>query len=56
MLMPKTWPSGAAFAIASVPRLPAAPALLSTMTGWPMRLAIPSATMRAMRSGVEPGP
>ena len=56
MLTPIVCPSGAALAIASVPRLPAAPALFSTITGWPLRLASRSPTMRAMMSGVEPGP
>ena len=56
MLTPMVEPSGGALATASVPRLPLAPALLSTTIGWPVRLASLSATMRAMMSGVEPGP
>ena len=56
MLTPMVEPSGGALAIASVPRLPLAPALLSITIGWPVRLASLSPTMRAMMSGVEPGP
>ena len=56
MLTPIVEPSGGALAIASVPRLPLAPALLSITIGWPVRLASLSPTMRAMMSGVEPGP
>ena len=56
MLTPIVEPSGAALAMASVPRLPLAPALFSMTIGWPVRLASLSPTMRAMMSGVEPGP
>jgi hypothetical protein len=43
-------------ATASVPELPAAPALFSTIIGWPVRLLSRSETTRAMMSGVDPGP
>src|SRR6185312_12415094 len=54
---PMVEPSGAAFATASVPILPLAPDLLSTMNvvaGY--FLPSPSETRRATVSGVEPGP
>jgi hypothetical protein len=55
--MPMVAPSGAALATASVPRLPLAPGLFSTrktLCGY--FVDSPSATMRAMMSGVEPAP
>lgn len=54
MLTPIVWPSGAALATASVPMLPAAPLLFSTMKGWPSLAARRSPITRATRSGVEP--
>src|SRR6478736_891431 len=44
------WPSGAAMATCWAPRLPLAPGLLSTTTGWPQRAASLGAMMRAMMS------
>src|SRR4051812_34261238 len=54
--MPIVVPSGAALATASVPVLPPAPGLFSTVTvmpGW--RLWMSSAIRRPMMSGVAPG-
>ena len=51
--MPMVYPSGAAWAMLSVPIRPPAPALLSTTTGWPSVLRRPSAITRATMS-VEP--
>src|SRR5689334_5708770 len=53
MPTPMVYPSGAAFATASVPIIPPAPGLFSTITGWPMRLRSGSARTRANVSGVE---
>src|SRR5262245_44408247 len=57
MLTPIVEPSGAAFATASVPRLPLAPGLFSTtneLAGY--FCCKPSATRRATMSGVDPAP
>jgi hypothetical protein len=48
------WPSGSAFATMSAPRLPPAPARLSTTTGWPSSGARRSASSRAVRSVAPP--
>jgi hypothetical protein len=57
MLMPMVEPSGFALATTSVPRLPLAPGLFSTMKLLFGYSALrPSAIMRATTSGVEPGP
>ena len=55
MVNSSVWPSGSALATRPVPRLPPAPGLLSTTTGWPSAAASGSATRRAMRSGELPG-
>src|SRR4249920_741638 len=57
ILTPMVEPSGAAFATASVPRLPLAPGLFSTtnvLVGY--LVCRPSATRRATMSGVDPAP
>src|SRR6187549_347564 len=57
ILTPMVEPSGAAFATASVPRLPLAPGLFSTtnvVVGY--FCCRPSATRRATMSGVDPAP
>src|SRR3974390_2399936 len=56
VIMPRGWPSGAAFATTSLPRMPPAPGLFSTMTGTPSLLCIDSARMRPMISAPPPGP
>src|SRR4029079_2874026 len=53
---PSVAPSGAALATASVPRLPPAPGLFSTMKGSPVICCSWSATRRAAMSGVDAGP
>src|SRR5215467_12982271 len=57
MLTPSVEPSGAALATASVPTLPLAPGLFSTTNALAGYFCCrPSATRRAMMSGVDPGP
>src|SRR5580692_4229550 len=54
MLTPMVVPSGSALATSSVPVLPLAPGLFSTMKVCPVLSCKFSATMRATRSGVAP--
>src|SRR5262245_42646022 len=56
IVAPNVVPSGAAFATSAAPRLPPAPALFSTTNGLPSRFDRCSAMVRAIRSGVAPGP
>jgi hypothetical protein len=48
-------PSGAAFAVASMPIMPPAPGRFSTITGWPRDSASLGPSLRAITSSVEPG-
>ena len=51
--MPSVWPS-VALATTSMPSMPPAPALVSTTTGWPQRLASLSLMARTIRSSELP--
>src|SRR6218665_3947651 len=53
IIRPMVW-SSRALATASAAILPAAPTLLSTITGWPRALDRGSENRRAVRSGDEP--
>ncbi|CFP66817.1 Uncharacterised protein [Bordetella pertussis] len=50
----RVYPSGVARETCSVPMLPPAPALFSTMTGWPSLVPMCWPTSRAIRSVVPP--
>src|SRR5574343_455022 len=52
--MPRVWPSGAALATTSMPSMPPAPALFSTVSGWPQRAASFSPRVRTMMSSELP--
>jgi hypothetical protein len=53
--MLSVYPSGAARATRPTPRLPAAPATFSTITGWPSDVFMRSAMIRANTSTGPPG-